>query len=91
MAKQCADAVKKEAKEERKKKKGLRGTLRRLTKSTLRMVDPSMGHRSPVYQSEGIELQTQGDSPMIRRRSTGTLQQGTWSPGEGVSRANVCL
>ena len=83
VAMQCAHAAKKEAKKERKKKKGLRGTLRRLSKSTMRMVDPSLGHQSPVYQSEGIELQTQGDSPMIRRQSTGTLrQQGTWSPGK---------
>ena len=82
MAKQCAAAAKKEAKEERKKKRGLRGTLRRLTKSTMRMVDPSLGHQSPVYHSEGIELHTQGDSPMIRHRSSATLQHGRWSPGK---------
>ena len=96
-AKQQAEMVKKELKKQ-KKNEGLRGTLRRLTKGTLRHVDPSLGSKSPMYRAESIELQTMGDSPMMKQRRKSVTQQGTWSPGVCVCvcvcvcvRACVCV
>lgn len=79
-AKQQADLAKKELKMQ-KKNKGLRGTLRRLTKGSLRLADPSLGQKSPMYRAESIELDTMGDSPMLKQRRKSAPQQGTWSPG----------
>ena len=71
------------AKKKYKSTRGLRGTLRRLTKGTLKAMDPSQGHRSLLYRSESIELQTQkGDSPMVKAKHRKSVPQGTWSPGK---------